>query len=497
MIIVYLRIKSYYMIHTVNLTPDWKLIRTLGDVDKFEGWGAIEKREGKALKELKSIATVSSVGASTRIEGSKMNDDEVRVLLENLQSSKLEERDAQEVAGYYETLNTISDSYRDISITENSIKSLHNTLLRHSQKDEWHRGNYKQLSNAVEATNNLAGTKQILFQPTNPGYETEEGMSRLIEWYNSDKETPPIVRSAIFIYDFLSIHPFQDGNGRLSRLLATLLLLRQGYSWIQYVSFEHEIESRKVEYYQVLMQCQSQRPGEDVYPWITFFISCLNNIQKKLMIKLESKNRLTQLSPKKSMVYSFIESHPGTRSGEIALKLDIPLPTVKRLLMEMVNQNLISKHGTGPGTHYYAEKMTSVKQDLVFNLTSLERKKEFVIVDSREFVEIKKIIFTPHFQWVSPDEWASKLINHGLYFKVSGTNNRGQAVVLPMTSVTSLISPTHSKPVLTLFSPINIPKSLWEHSAPNDYPIKVTVELLGSTEKIDFDVMVVYDAAIE
>ncbi len=485
------------MIHTVKLTLDWKLVGNLSEIDRFEGaWTAIEKREGQTLKQLKSIATVRSVGASTRIEGSKMNDDEVRVLLESLQSSTLEERDAQEVAGYFETLNITSDSYRDISITESTIKSLHNTLLRHSQKDEWHRGNYKQLSNAVEATDNLEGTKRILFQPTSPGHETEEAMGRLIEWYNADRETHPIVRSAIFVYDFLSIHPFQDGNGRLSRLLATLLILKNGYSWIQYVSFEHEIESRKGEYYQVLMQCQGQRPGEDVYSWITFFLNCLGNIQQSLMIKLETKGRMTQLSPGESSVYSFIESHPGAKSGEISEKLNIPLPTVKRLLMEMVAQKLISKNGSGRGTHYYAEKIVSINRDLVFKLTGQERRKEFVIMNSREFVEIRKIIFTPLFQWAGPDEWASKLINHGLYFKVYGKNNKGQGVELPTTSITSLISPNHFKPVLTLFNPVHIPKTLWGHPAPNDYPIKVTVELSGSTEEIDFDVMVVYDAAI-
>jgi Fic family protein len=485
------------MIHTINLALDWNLVRALGEIDRFVGaWTSIEKKEGQTLKQLKSIATVRSVGASTRIEGSKMNDDEVKVLIESLKSSKLEERDAQEVVGYFETLNIISDSYRDISITENTVKSLHNTLLRHSQKDEWHKGNYKQLNNAVEAKDNLAGTKQVLFQPANPGHETEEAMSRLIEWYNSDKETHPIVRSAIFVYDFLSVHPFQDGNGRLSRLLATLLLLKNGYSWIQYVSFEHEIENRKGDYYQVLMLCQSKRPGEDVYPWITFFLECLGNIQQNLMTKLETKSRLTHLSPRAGVVYSFIDNHPGSKSGDIAPKLNIPLPTVKRLLMEMVAQNLISKHGTGPGTHYYAEKMTSIRRDLIFNLTSGERKKEFVCMKPGEFIEINKIIFTPLFQWVRPDEWASKLISHGLYFKVSGANSRGQRVELPMTSITSLIRPTHYQPVLTLFNPINIPKSLWEHPAANDYPINVTVELSSATEKIDFDVMVVYDSTI-
>lgn len=486
------------MVHTVNLNLDWKLVANLSAIDRFEGaWTAIEKREGQTLKQLKSIATVRSVGASTRIEGSKMNDEEVRLLIENLKSSKLDDRDAQEVAGYFETLNIISDSYRDISITENSIKSLHNALMRHSEKDAWHRGNYKQLGNAVEATNSLAGTKQIVFQPAAPGHPTEEAMRKLVEWYATDKEAHPIVRSAIFVYDFLSIHPFQDGNGRLSRLIATLLLLKQGYSWVEFVSFEHEIEARKAEYYQVLMECQSHRPGENVYVWVTFFLSCLSNIQENLMKKLETKGRLTQFSPRESSLYSFIDSHPGSRSGEIAKKLRIPLPSVKKLLMEMVAAKLISKHGNGPGTHYYVEKITSVRTDLVFILNNERKIKEFLLLNSREFAEIKKLILTPHFDWVRPDEWASKLINLGLYLKVKATNNVGQGVELPTASIAAMISQTHYQPVFTLSNPIHIPKTLGLGLRADEYPIKCSVELITSKNNLDFDVSIVYDAALE
>ncbi len=152
------------MIHTVKLTPDWKLINSLSEVEKFGGsWLAIEKREGNSLRQLKSIATVRSVGASTRIEGSKMTDDEVKVLLANLKVSKLEERDAQEVAGSFEALDAIAESYRDIEITESTIKGLHNLMMKYSEKDSWHKGNYKQLSNMVEATN-LDGSKRAIFR---------------------------------------------------------------------------------------------------------------------------------------------------------------------------------------------------------------------------------------------------------------------------------------------------------------------------------------------
>ena len=220
-------------VHTVRVTLNWALLGIISKLDRFDAsWSAIERREGQSLKQLKAIATVRSVGASTRIEGSRMSDEEVDVLLRNTDISKLEDRDAQEVVGYFQVLDLISESYADINITENSLKGLHNQLLRFSRKDEWHRGNYKQHSNAVEASL-PDGTKQLIFQTTAPGFATEDAMRELIAWYHQDQTTHPLVKCALFTYEFLSIHPFQDGNGHLSRLLATLLLLRHGYVWIQ------------------------------------------------------------------------------------------------------------------------------------------------------------------------------------------------------------------------------------------------------------------------
>lgn len=339
-------------IHNFLLEIDWKLINAVSKTDRFDAsWIAIEKREGKSLKHLKTIATVKSIGASTRIEGSAMSDNEVAVLIKNLSVSKLDERDSQEVAGYFTVLDTISESYKEIAITENNVKSLHNTMLKYSVKDEWHRGNYKQFSNEVEAKN-AAGIKQTIFKTTPPGFATETAMHSLINWFDTDEETHPLIKCPLFCYDFVSIHPFQDGNGRMSRLLATLLLLRYRYSWIEYISFEHEIENRKSEYYNVLMQCQQQRPGENVYPWVIFFLDCLTKIQDQLMNKLTAVANETQLPPRDKSIYIFIEHNPGTKSGLISEKLGIPLPTVKKILAVMLSKKIISKHGSGAGTNY-------------------------------------------------------------------------------------------------------------------------------------------------
>jgi len=339
-------------VHTFQINIDWELIRLISQIDRFDAsWTSIEKKEGQSLKLLKSIATVRSVGASTRIEGSKMSDEEVEVLLKDIDITKIEDRDSQEVIGYFETLDLITELYDDININESGLKNLHNILLKHSEKDDWHKGDYKQHSNAVEAQL-PDGTKQIIFQTTDEGYPTQDAMRLLIDWYKKDNATHPLVKCALFAYDFVSIHPFQDGNGRLSRLISTLLLLKSGYNWIQYVSFEHEIESRKTEYYRVLRNCQAQRPNENATEWVNFFLNALKNIQEQLMKKLDFKGIETKLSPREKSILTFIDNNAGCKSGGIAKRLGIPSPTVKRILPELLKKNLIEKHGIGPGTNY-------------------------------------------------------------------------------------------------------------------------------------------------
>lgn len=339
-------------VYHFKLDIDWKLINLISEIDRFDAnWTAIERKEGQSLKELKSIATVRSVGASNRIEGNRMSDEEVDVLLQKVDITKLTDRDSQEVVGYFEVLDLISESYENINVTESYIKSLHNSLMKYSAKDEWHKGNYKVHSNAVEASF-PDGKRQVLLQTTEAGIATEDAIRQLLDWYNSETEVHPLIKVASFVYDFLSIHPFQDGNGRLSRLISTLLLLKNGYKWIQYVSFEHEIENRKNEYYQVLRSCQAQRPNEDVTVWIQFFLNCSSNIQSQLLTKLQKSGLEAQLSPKEKSIYMIIQNRPNIQSGVIAEKLAIPAPTVKRILSELLNKGLIEKQGSGRNVSY-------------------------------------------------------------------------------------------------------------------------------------------------
>ena len=335
-----------------NLNIGWELINLISTIDRFDSqWTTIERREGQSLQQLKTIATIRSVGASNRIEGNRMTDEEIDVLLKNIDVTKLTDRDSQEVVGYFDALDLIAETYENIAITEANIRSLHNTLMRHSAKDEWHKGNYKTHSNAVEATLG-DGARQIIFRTTEAGFATEDAMRMLVDWYNAENEVHHLIKTATFVYEFLSIHPFQDGNGRLSRLLSTLLLLKNGYKWIQYISFEHEIESRKSEYYRVLRHCQAQRPNEDITVWIHFFLNSLRHIQSQLMSKLAQNGVDAQFSPREKSIVTLIQNYPGIKSGEIAKKLAIPSPTVKRILAVLKAKGLIEQYGIGRNTTY-------------------------------------------------------------------------------------------------------------------------------------------------
>lgn len=482
-------------INSVNLDLSFELINKLSAIDRFSGeWSNIERREGvHTLKQLKSIATVLSVGASTRIEGSKLTNDEIQVLLfENLKIDKLEERDQQEVVGYFQALDTISASFADIRVSEGDVKNLHKILMKHSKKDEWHRGQYKQHPNSVDA-HYPDGRTVTLFNTTKPGRDTEDSMHDLFEWYQNDKSTPAIIKVAVFVYEFLSIHPFQDGNGRLSRLLGTLLLLKQSYPWIQFVSFEHEIENRKTDYYKVLMDCQQNRPGENVDSWLDFFLACLISIQDKLMQKLETQKSQSALSPREKKIVQFIEAYPGVKSGEIASKLNIPLPSVKRILSEMIADKIISKNGTGTGTNYTAERSVKVKSDLMMKFSSKETEKMFTLPNKHAFIEIKKIILTPNFEWKIPDEWAKYLSLQNPTITLEAKPMSG-GIYSQVYAIQAFNSPFYFQPVFEIHHGLQIPTGLFnEVLKEKEYPIDVKIKLSWEREDLSFDVQLVYD----
>ena len=346
-----------YMSLNINnfvLDIDMSLMSMLSKIDRFDAlWTSTEKREAINLNKLKHMALVNSSGASTRMEGSKMTDEEVAALIENINKSTLSEKDQQKVAGYFETLDSIVKGHESIKISESQIKHLHQLLLKHVEKDAWHRGQYKLVSNSI--TEDLPnGARQIIIKRSDPGLQTEEAMLSLINWYNEDQETLPLIKVAVFVYEFLSIHPFQVGNGRLSRLLTALMLLKNGYTWISYESLEWEIESRKSHYDTILKGAQQNNQNRNVTAFLMFFLDCLYALQGKLTSKTEQAERpIKMLSQREQKMLLFIQHHPGFRSGEIASKLEMALPTVKKSLSEMVFKEIISKEGNGKATVYF------------------------------------------------------------------------------------------------------------------------------------------------
>jgi len=486
-------------IYTFKVRLNFELLTAMSAIDRFSGeWHSVERRQNKqSLQQLKSIATVQSVGASTRIEGSQMTNDEVREFIFNsIQVGRLTERDQQEVLGYYRVLDIISASYHDISITENSIKNLHNQLLKHSEKDQYHKGKYKTTANSVVATH-ANGTKTTLFRTTPPGFETDDAMRQLLQWFRNDRNTPTLLKTAVLVYEFLSIHPFQDGNGRLSRLLGTLLLLKHDYPWIEYVSFENEIESRKAEYYSVLMTCQQKRPHEDITPWLVFFIDCLSRIQIKLRKKLDAQRSENQLSPRDQSIYTFIDAHAGAKSGLISKKLRIPLPTVKKILGKLVEARLIAKLGTGAGTNYITEKSTPLKTDVALELTGKTTTAEFSLLNRYQYLLIKKIILSPLFEWKKPSDWKQVLLKQNLMLEVTCITAKG-SVRSQSYALMAFASDFHYEPVFTLNTPIHLPLSMIEKEAYDyEYPLQLLLKIKHRNKLVKFEVMLVYDAALE
>src|SRR5680860_1496393 len=262
-----------------------EVLTLISKIDLYKGrWNAIERQENIYLKELRKIATIESIGSSTRIEGATLTDEEIKDLLKDIKTSKLKTRDEQEIIGYYDTLEIIYENYVNISLSESYIKQLHQMLLKYSSKDARHRGEYKSLSDKVVA--NYPGEIQKVIFNTTDVHLVDSEMGSLIKWTNKQfekAEIHPLILITNFIYEFLSIHPFQDGNGRLSRLLTTLLLLQNGYLFIQYVSFENLIEKSKKQYYQALMEGQKNRrkENENISKWLLFFLIKLNELTQK------------------------------------------------------------------------------------------------------------------------------------------------------------------------------------------------------------------------
>ncbi len=343
-----------------NSTVYQQISQQLGIIDTFNGsWKAIEDQQSKYLKELRKIATIESIGSSTRIEGATLTDEEVEKLLKSVKITKMQSRDEQEVVGYYDALEIILESYAEIDLEERYIHQIHGILLKYSEKDQRHKGHYKVLSNQVVA-NYPDGTQRTIFRTTAP-HLTPDEMQGLIAWTNerlAKKDLHPLMITAVFVYEFLSIHPYQDGNGRLSRLLTTLILMKQDYRFIRYISFENVIETRKEAYYRVLMECQKNRykENERIDSWILFFLDCMIELSHRLEAKYETYSSLrTRLNKRQQSVLDYINENKTAQVGEIESQLNsYSRNTLKKDLAFLVREGFILKTGEGRGVYYHA-----------------------------------------------------------------------------------------------------------------------------------------------
>lgn len=341
---------------TIQITPE--LLALIAEIDEFKGaWRALGTLAPERLKALRRVATIESIGSSTRIEGSQLTDREVERLLSNLEIKRFSSRDEQEVAGYAEVMETVFNAWAEIPLTENHIKQLHRDLLRYSEKDERHRGEYKSVRNDVGAFDPDGNMIGIVFETASP-FDTPRRMQELVAWLNEANELKrlhPLLMIAVFVVTFLEIHPFQDGNGRLSRVLTTLLLLQAGYAYVPYSSLEGVIENSKEGYYLGLRQTQGTIRSEapNWQPWLVFFLRALQQQKRRLAVKVErEKTALTALPELAVKILDYARDHGRVTSRDMVREAGASPNTLKATFSSLVEKRLLVRHGGGRSTWY-------------------------------------------------------------------------------------------------------------------------------------------------
>jgi len=341
---------------SLTITPE--LLRLISEIDEFKGsWRVQNDQSPDRLQALRRVATIESIGSSTRIEGSKLSDTEIEDLLSRVGNTSFLTRDEQEVAGYAETMAAIFDNFSEIPVTENYIKQLHASLLRHSEKDARHRGEYKKHPNSVEAFDVDGKSLGVVFETTTP-FDTPEQMRDLFVWVRetlSDNSYHSLIAIAVFNVVFLAIHPFQDGNGRLSRVLVNLLLLKAGYSYISYASLESVVEKNKEAYYLALQKTQRTLKNDktDWLPWLRFFMISLKRQKDHLTEKTKYLGQYSELPHESMLIMQYVNNHHRiTISDAERLINSVSRPTIKNRLSKLVEDGLLVRHGKARGTWY-------------------------------------------------------------------------------------------------------------------------------------------------
>lgn len=341
------------------ITVGQDILQLIAEIDEFKGqWQALKTLSPKRLQQLRKVATIESVGSSTRIEGAKLSDAQVETLLSNISSTSFNTRDEQEVAGYAEAMDLVFQAYEDLHLTENHIRQLHQTLLRHSTKDERHRGSYKTFPNHVVAKDADGNEIGVVFETATP-FDTPREMEGLAQWASKafdESAMHPLLTIAVFKVVFLAVHPFQDGNGRLSRILTTLLLLRAGYEYVPYASLESIVEKNKDLYYKALRRTQTtlNKDDPDWEPWLGFFLRCLKKQKSNLAIKIEQEKTASDSSlPLLSVqILKLLRERERLTIAQIVEITGANQNTLKVRLRELVNEGRIKRHGKARATWY-------------------------------------------------------------------------------------------------------------------------------------------------
>lgn len=346
------------MFNTDTLDITNAMLKIIAEVDEFKGaWSSLGKLAPQRLEALRHVATIESIGSSTRIEGSRLSDREVEALLSNIRIGSFASRDEQEVAGYAAVMETVFESYEHIPLTENTIKQLHRDLLGHSEKDVRHRGAYKTLPNNVEAFDADGKSVGVIFETASP-FDTPRLMAELMRWFDDETERDvlhPLLIIGIFAVVFLQVHPFQDGNGRLSRVLTTLLLLKSGYHYVPYSSLESVVEQNKDSYYLALRRTQGtiRTDKPDWQPWMMFFLKSLKSQKTKLKKKVEHERIVFATLPKLSLqIMAFIKDHGRASVGELTRATGGNRNTIKDHLRRLVQEGHLKRQGAGRGAGY-------------------------------------------------------------------------------------------------------------------------------------------------
>lgn len=334
------------------------ILKKISRIDEFKGlWRGVGEMNPHILKQLRASAIITSTGASTRIEGSAMSDEEVARLLRGLKSKQPQGRDEEEVAGYADLLGRILDHYPILKLTEGQILQFHEILMHFAKKDSLHKGKYKPTDNVV-VVRNPDGEDVVLFRPT-PPYLVKKEMSDILSWtteHIDGHEFHPLLVIANFIFEFLAIHPFHDGNGRLSRALTNLLLLQSGYAYVPYVSLEEIIEERKTDYYLSLRQTQKNHKtdNEDISAWVNFMLDAIIEQTTRAQVLIDAKQPEKLLSTKQISVYELFADGSVLGVKEITERLagEVAQPTIKKTLSRLVEMKLLERLGHARSTRY-------------------------------------------------------------------------------------------------------------------------------------------------